>query len=107
MVVAAGAACADPCPCGLNLDPSTRQEASDAATGLDSWLDKMRQPGGYGGPVVHWWRDCLEYTGPGLDWRYEGIIIGYLNLWAATGKPAWLEKARQAGDDLVAGQLPT
>jgi hypothetical protein len=74
---------------------------------LDAWLDSMRQPGGYGGPVVHWWGDCLEYTGPGLDWRYEGIVIGYLNLWAGSGDERWLAKARQAGDDLVAGQLPS
>lgn len=74
---------------------------------IDAWLDSMRQPGGYGGPVVHWWEDCLAYTGPGLDWRYEGIILGYLNLWQATGETTWLEKATRAGDDLVAGQLPS
>jgi hypothetical protein len=67
----------------------------------------MRGPGGYSGPVVHWWRDCLDYSGPGLDWRYEGIIIGYLNLWAATGEASWLAKARRAGDDLMNGQLPS
>lgn len=80
---------------------------AQAAAGLDAWLDGMRQPGGYGGPVVHWWRDCLDFAGPGLDWRYEGIIIGYLNLWSATEDGRWLAKARRAGDDLVAGQLPS
>lgn len=67
----------------------------------------MRQPGGYGGPVTHWWFDCLDFTAPGLDWRYEGIIFGYLNLWTYTGNREWIEKARRAGDDLVAGQLPS
>jgi hypothetical protein len=74
---------------------------------IDAWLDSMRQPGGYGGPVVHWWEDCLTYSGPGLDWRYEGIILGYLNLWQATGEGRWLEKALRAGDDLLAGQQPS
>lgn len=74
---------------------------------LDAWLDTMRGPDGYGGPVVHWWQDCLLFTGAGLDWRYEGIIIGYLNLYQRTGDERWLAKARQAGDDLVQGQLPT
>jgi hypothetical protein len=74
---------------------------------IDAWLESMRQPGGYGGPVVHWWEDCLAYTGPGLDWRYEGIIHGYLNLWQATGEGLWLDKATRAGDDLVNGQLPS
>lgn len=80
---------------------------ADAVAGLDCWFDSMRQPGGYAGPVVHWWRDCLDYTGPGLDWRYEGIIIGYLSLWSATRERRWLDKAIRAGDDLVAGQLPS
>lgn len=82
------------------------QRIFSSVLGADMWFDSMRQPGGYGGPVTHWWFDCLEYTGPGLDWRYEGIIIGYINLWGATGEKKWLEKAQRAGDDLLAGQLP-
>jgi hypothetical protein len=73
---------------------------------LESWLETMRGPDGYGGPVVHWWQNCLSYTGPGRDWRYEGIIHGYLTLWQRTGQQQWLEKACRAGDDLVQGQLP-
>lgn len=75
--------------------------------GLHRWFESMRVPGGYGGPVGHWWRHSLQYTGPGLDWRYEGIIHGYLNLYEATGRAEWLEVAMRAGDDLVAGQLPS
>lgn len=67
----------------------------------------MRTPMGYSGPVAHWWYNCLTYTGVGLDWRYEGIILGYLNLYEQTGDQRWLVKARRAGDDLVRGQLPT
>src|SRR5690242_5859072 len=39
-----------------------------AVAGLDAWLESMRGPGGYGGPVVHWWQQSLIYTGAGLDW---------------------------------------
>ncbi|MBN1937680.1 MAG: hypothetical protein JW934_23685 [Anaerolineae bacterium] len=74
---------------------------------LDAWLDTARGLGGYGGPVTHWWQHCLLFTGAGLDWRYEGIIAGYLNLFEATGDTRWLDKARRAGDDLVNGQLTT
>jgi hypothetical protein len=73
---------------------------------LEAWLETMRGPDGYGGPVVHWWQNCLNFTGAGLDWRYEGIIGGYLTLWQRTGQARWLEKARRAGNDLVYGQLP-
>ena len=77
-----------------------------ALSNLEAWLETMRGPAGYGGPVVHWWQNCLNYTGPGLDWRYEGIISGYLTLWERTGEKRWLEKAGRAGDDLVQGRLP-
>ena len=73
--------------------------------GLDAWLETVRGPGGYSGPVVHWWQQSLIYTGAGLDWRYEGIIAGYLQLWERTGDERWLTKALRAGEDLVAGQL--
>jgi hypothetical protein len=74
---------------------------------LEAWLDTVRHPaGGYGGPVVHWWRDSLLYCGPGFDWRYEGIIEGYLALHRASAGHHWLEKAKRAGDDLIDAQLP-
>ncbi len=91
----------------MSLDARAYQAVAEAVASLDRWLNSMRQSGGYGGPVVHWWRDCQDYTGPGLDWRYEGIIAGYLNLWEQSGDERWLAKARRAGDDLVAGQLPS
>lgn len=78
-----------------------------AVAGLDAWLDTMRGPHGYGGPVAHWWRDSLLYCGAGLDWRYEGIVCGYLTLYQTTAQDQWLEKAYRAGMDLVTGQLPS
>jgi hypothetical protein len=87
--------------------PSTTSsgEVDRAVARLDAWLETMRGPGGYGGPVAHWWQQSLLYAGPGLDWRYEGIIGGYLLLWERSGDGLWLQKARRAGDDLLAGQL--
>lgn len=74
---------------------------------LEAWFETMRaaDPPGYAGPVAHWWQNCMQYTGAALDWRYEGIILGYLALEAATGERRWLDKAQRAGDDLVGGQL--
>jgi hypothetical protein len=80
-----------------------------AVAGIDRWLNGSRvetPTPGYGGPVVHWWNHSLAYRGAGLDWRYEGIIDGYLTLWRRTGDSLWLHRARRAGNDLVAGQLP-
>jgi hypothetical protein len=81
---------------------------SNAVIGLDRWFDSMRvdfPTPGYGGQVVHWWNHCLAYRGSGLDWRYEGIIDGYLTLWQRCGDRRWLDKACRAGDDLLGGQL--
>jgi hypothetical protein len=75
-----------------------------AVAGLDAWFDTMRGDDGYGGPVAHWWQQSLLYTGPGLDWRYEGIIAGYLTLWERTANAEWLAKACRSGEDLVHGQ---
>ena len=91
---------------GMGTTPETQARIGEAVLRLDAWLDTMRAPDGYGGPVAHWWQDCLHFTGAGLDWRYEGIVIGYLNLYQCIGDERWLAKARRAGDDLVRGQLP-
>jgi hypothetical protein len=73
---------------------------------LAGWLEGTRAVDGYGGPVAHWWRDCLVDCRAGHDWRYEGIVAGYLALHGATGDRAWLADARRAGDDLLAAQTP-
>ena len=86
-------------PTVANADSLTR-----ALVQLDAWLETMRQPGGYGGPVAHWWHDQFLYTGPGLDWRYEGILIGYSELWKKTGNRQWLQRVQQATEDLKLGQ---
>jgi len=75
-----------------------------AARAVADWLESTRTTGGYGGPIAHWWRDCLVDCRAGLDWRYEGIVTGYLALHAAAPDAEWLARARRAGDDLVAGQ---
>lgn len=72
---------------------------------LDAWYESIRTEDGYGGPVVHWWQNSLQYTGPAFDWRYDGIIAGYITLYQKTKARHWLQKAQRAGDDLVKGQL--
>jgi hypothetical protein len=71
---------------------------------LDAWLDTMRNPRGYAGPVTHWWDSSLVYVGTMLDWRYEGIVCGYLNLYRKSDDIRWLQKGVRACSDLVAGQ---
>lgn len=72
---------------------------------LDVWLDTMLQPEGYAGPVTHIWRSNLIYCGPLYDWRYEGIIKGYLELYNKTQNSKWLDKAKGAAGDIVSNQF--
>ena len=98
---------------GDSLDPSF-ELVSGAVRRLESWLETMRVPAGahgegpgYGGPVVHWWRDSVVFCGPGYDWRYEGIIHGFVTLFRQSGDVGWLTKAVRAGDELIGAQLPS
>jgi hypothetical protein len=78
--------------------------SAHAAVRLAGWIERTRRPGGYGGPVAHWWRDCLLDCRSGRDWRYEGVIAGYLELHRRSGAERWLAGAVAAGNDLVAAQ---
>lgn len=86
--------------------PKPQEQIAQALANLEAWLETMRQPGGYGGPVCHWWQHRLRYTGPGHDWRYEGILVGYFQLWQKTGDRYYREKLNRAAFDLLEGQLP-
>jgi peptidoglycan/xylan/chitin deacetylase (PgdA/CDA1 family) len=82
-------------------------EIGQRLANLHAWLETMRQPGGYGGPVTHWWRCTHLYAGPGLDWRYEGILSGYALLFEKTGDESWRQLLNVAAEDLLEGQLPS
>ncbi|GGJ75759.1 hypothetical protein [Deinococcus aquiradiocola] len=77
-----------------------------AVTRLDAWLQSMRQDGGYGGPVAHYWQNRMLYAGPGLDWRYEGLLVGYHALHVRTRDDVWRQRAILAAEDLRHGQGP-
>jgi hypothetical protein len=73
---------------------------------IDRWLEGMRGPEGYTGPIAHWWESNFMYAGPLFDWRYEGIVDGYRTLYLVTGESAFRDRAVRAANDLVAAQLP-
>ena len=70
-----------------------------------AWIETMYQKGGYGGPVVHYWRDCLDYIGPGIDWRYEGLLTGLITLFKKSGNAIWIRKAETIAQDIITSQL--
>lgn len=73
---------------------------------LDAWFETMRQEGGYGGPVVHWWNHSLRFAGAATDWRYEGLLIGYSELARRFGGH-WHGRLEAAIGDVRGSQLPS
>gem|GEM_PF-762079 len=88
------------------MEDTILKTIEEAIGGNISWLQTMKQKNGYAGPVVHYWRDCLRYIGPGLDWRYEGLIQAYITLFEKTKSNFFLDLAIEAGNHLVKNQLP-
>jgi len=54
--------------------------------------------------VAHWWQNRYRYAGPGLDWRYEGILSAYLTLYQKTSWHCWKAQLEQAAADLIDAQ---
>jgi hypothetical protein len=79
--------------------------AETAIVRLHHWFETMRGEAGYTGPVSHWWESSLLYCGASLDWRYEGLISAYVNLYRKTQNLLCLEAAIRAAEDLRRGQL--
>lgn len=88
----------------LDLARSTEATIAGRFGKLDTWLETMRQPTGYAGPVAHWWGSIYQYAGPGLDWRYQGILAGYATAYRKTGQHKWVERAETAARHVLAGQ---
>lgn len=80
--------------------------ASAAALGaLEGWLESLRGEGGYYGPAVGLRGAVLAWCGPAHDWRWEGLLDGWVARHRTTGEPVYLERIEQAFRDLQAAQL--
>jgi hypothetical protein len=88
----------------METTSQTKADIAQSVANLHAWFQTMRQPGGYGGPVAHWWQNRFRYTGPGLDWRYEGLLIAYRTLYEKTRHACWRDCLNVAVADLIAGQ---
>ncbi len=84
----------------------TNQNFGRAISQVLMWLSTMKQSHGYGGPIAHYWGPCLDYIGPGQDWRYEGLIISFLTLYKKTKKKKFLYKAVECADFISHHVMP-
>ncbi len=72
-----------------------------------SWLKTMKQKDGYGGPVVHYWQNSLNYIGAGTDWRYQDLVASFLELFEKTHQREYLDLASECGTFIIANQCNT
>ena len=73
---------------------NSHQNNPDFSTALGrllGWFDTITTDAGYTGPVVSFRANALRFTGPGNDWRREGILEGCRVLFEKTQDPRWLE----------------
>lgn len=67
-------------------------------------LESFCSKGAYGGPVVHYWRNSMPYSGYGVDWRYEGLVKSFILLYEKGGERYFVEKLREIGDFIILNQ---
>lgn len=88
----------------MNLEKPETQAVAQALGQLENWLATMRGDGGYYGPVVGLRGTAMGWCGPGHDWRWEGLLDGWVARHRRTGSPVYLERVTQALTDLRQAQ---
>lgn len=90
----------------MNSNNSNHVNTEATAVGaLEGWLETFRGAGGYTGPVVGVRGMALSWCGPAHDWRWEGLLDGWVARHRLTQDPVYLDRIVQAFRDLQAGQL--
>ncbi len=89
----------------MNLLATTSASLAEAGGRLDLWFAGMRGPEGYYGPVVGPRGAAMAYCGPGFDWRYEGLLEGWMSRHRAAPEAAWLDRIEGALAEIGRAQL--
>ncbi len=89
----------------MNLSKPESEAAGIALGRLDAWLETLRGAGGYYGPVVGLRGVAMAWCGPGHDWRWEGLLDGWIALHRRTGDAAYIARMEAALRDLRQAQL--
>jgi hypothetical protein len=79
--------------------------ASEALGALEGWMETLHGAGGYYGPVVGMRGMAMTWCGPAHDWRWEGLLDGWVARHRRTAEPVYLERIKQAFRDLQNAQL--
>ncbi len=89
----------------MNLSKTEADTVGLSLGRLEAWFETMRGEGGYYGPVVGLRGVAPAWCGPGHDWRWEGLLDGWITLHRRTGSPVYLDRMEQAMRELCPAQL--
>jgi hypothetical protein len=90
----------------MNLNNMTTNGSIDAALGrLEGWMATMGGSAGYYGPVVGLRGVSMAWCGIGHDWRWEGLLDGWITLHRGTHDPVYLDRMDAALNALTSAQL--
>lgn len=90
----------------MNSSNTNNKGGATAALGaLESWLETLHGAGGYYGPAVGMRGTALSWCGPAHDWRWEGLLDGWVARHCRTAEPVYLDRIEQAFRDLHPAQL--
>ena len=90
----------------MNSSNTDNTSGAVAALGaLESWLETLHGAGGYYGPVVGMRGTTMSWCGPAHDWRWEGLLDGWVARHRHTAEPVYLDRIEQAFRDLQHAQL--
>jgi len=76
-----------------------------ALAALEGWLETQHGAGGFYGPSVGLRGVSMAWCGPSHDWRWEGLLDGWIALHRGTRNPAYLDRIERACRDLQSAQL--
>jgi hypothetical protein len=72
---------------------------------LESWFETVRDREGYRGPAIGLRRSQLACCVPGYDWRYEGLLAGWIERHKASGDAFYLTRLKQDIAQIIGAQL--
>ena len=87
------------------MNSSNPSTPAVALASLETWLDSLRAEGGYTGPVAGLRGECMAWCGPSHDWRWEGLLDGWVARHRTTADPVHLDHIARAMLDLRNAQL--
>lgn len=81
------------------------QRIARAAAGLESWFETVHGEDGYRGPSIGLRDTGIAFCGAGYDWRYEGLLDGFCQMYWATRDTAYLDAAERSLVHIQSAQL--